>query len=159
MVMWIELRDRTEETVITYFGRTRDPEVRRFLPQKAAAVEEALADYRKTQGPGASSYGRTIWADGCHVGDIWCYGIQTEEPNAMVSYCVFDKGCWGRGVATAALGLFLEEIRERFGLRSVGAFTYAENAASVRVLRKNGFREMETFAEDGLESTYYRKAW
>ncbi len=102
--MHIELKDRTEETVVTYFNRTRDVQVRKFLPQKAVTVEEALADYEKTQQPGATSYGRTIYVDGSYVGDIWCYGIQKEEPNAMVSYCVFDKAYWGRGDLHKSIG-------------------------------------------------------
>lgn len=58
--MLIELRDRTTGTVITYFRATRDPEVRKYLPQKAIIEIEALADYEQTQQPGAPSYGRTI---------------------------------------------------------------------------------------------------
>lgn len=105
--MNIELRERTEETVITYFNMTRDAEVCKYLPQKAKTEDEALADYHKTQLLGATSYGRTIYVDGIHIGDIWCYCIQDEEPNAMISYCIFEKACWGKGVATTALQLFI----------------------------------------------------
>ncbi len=155
--MHIELKDRTEETVVTYFNRTRDVQVRKFLPQKAVTVEEALADYEKTQQPGATSYGRTIYVDGSYVGDIWCYGIQKEEPNAMVSYCVFDKAYWGRGICTRALEMFLAEIAKRLNLKSVGAFTYAANQASIKVLLKNGFVDAGTFAEDGVKSKYFQR--
>lgn len=152
--MRIELRERTEETVVTYFNRTRDAEIRKYLPQKAASVEEALADYHKTRLPDATSYGRTIYADDAYVGDIWCYCIQSEAPNAMVSYCVFDKTYWGKGVATAALGLFIGEIRKKFSIHSIGAFTFSANQGSIRVLQENGFADMETFVEDGIESKY-----
>ena len=77
------------------------------------------------------------------------------DPQAMVSYCVFETALWGHGIAARALGLFLEEIRERFGLERVGAFTFSENAASIRVLEKNGFHREESFTEDGVESGYY----
>ncbi len=154
--MQIELRERTEETVLTYFRETRDAQVRRFLPQKAATEAEALADFYKTRLPGANSFGRTIYADGCHVGDIWCYCLQNEEPNAMVSYCIFRKEYWGRGIATAALRMFLAEIGAKFAVKTVGAFTFSENPASVRVLQKNGFAELETFYEDGAESKYFQ---
>ena len=77
------------------------------------------------------------------------------DPQAMVSYCVFEQELWGRGIAGRALGLFLEEVRERFGLERVGAFTFAENTGSIRVLEKIGFRLMESFTEDGVESGYY----
>lgn len=95
--MIIKLCGRTAQTVITYFCETRDPEIRRYLPQKATTESEALADFEETQQPGAVSYGRTIYVDGNYIGDIWCYCIQNDEPNAMVSYCIFDKAYWGKG--------------------------------------------------------------
>ncbi len=155
--MPIELRDRTTDTVITYFRATRDPEVRKYLPQKATTEIEALADFEKTQQPGATSYGRTIYMDGNYIGDVWCYCIQQDEPNAMISYCIFNKGYWCKDIATEALRLFLAEIAERFGLKSVGAFTYSANESSIKVLLKNGFSDAGTFVEDGIESKYFQK--
>lgn len=155
--MVVELRNRTADTVIVYFQATRDPEVRKYLPQKATTESEALADYEKTQQPGATSYGRTIYADGNYIGDVWCYCIQQDEPNAMVSYCIFDKAYWSKGIATEALRMFLAEIVEKFGLKSVGAFTYSSNESSIKVLLKNGFIDTETFVEDGIESKYFQK--
>lgn len=156
--MKITLGGRTAETVAAYFERTRSPAIRKMLPQKAQTLEEALEDFRKTQAPGAKSFGRTIYADGRYVGDVWCYCMDPDgDPQAMLSYCIFEQSLWGRGIATEALGLFLKEIRERFGLERVGAFTFAGNAASIRVLEKNGFRLQEFFTEDGVESRYYRR--
>ena len=154
--MNIELRERTEETVITYFNMTRDTEVRKYLPQKAKTVEEALADFHKTQLPGATSFGRTIYVDGIHGGDIWCYCIQAEEPNAMVSYCIFEKAYWGKGIATTALRLFIEEITAKFETKILGACTFSANQSSIRVLQKCGFEDLETFVEDGIESLYFQ---
>ena len=154
--MNILLGERTAETAAVYFARTRVPAIQRVLPQRAQTLEEFLADFRKTREPGADSFGRTIRADGQYVGDVWCYGMDPAgDPQAMVSYCVFDQALWGRGIATEALGLFLEEIRERFGLERAGAFTFMENTGSIRVLEKNGFRLTEAFTEDGVESGYY----
>ncbi len=155
--MKIELRDRTADTVIIYFRSIRDPEVRKYLPQKAQTESDALADFEKTQQPGATSYGRTIYVDDNYVGDIWCYCIGSDEPNAMISYCIFDKSCWNKGIATESLRMFLAEIAERFGLRSVGAFTYSANESSIKVLLKNGFVDAETFVENGMESKYFQK--
>lgn len=156
--MKIELKERTEDHVRTYFERTRDPEIQSLIPQTAETVEAAVADFRKTQLPGATSFGRTIYTDGAYIGDIWCYCIDPdEEPNAMVSYCIFEKNLWGKGVATEALRQFLREIVPRFSLKSVGAFAYCENRASLRVLEKNGFVKQEEFTEDGVLSAYYQK--
>lgn len=151
----IELKPRTKENVITYFHRAQDEEIKRFLPQKAKSVEEAIADYEKTLLPGASSYGESIYADSVYIGDIWAYCIG-DDPDAMLSFCIFDKSVWGKGAATEAARQFIPEIREKYGLKTLGAFTYSDNFASIKVLLKNGFQEMETFVEDGVESKYFQ---
>lgn len=157
--MKIELRDRMETHVREYFERTKQPEIRAMLPQKAATVEEALEAFRVSMGPESSSYGRTIYVDGRYVGDIWCYGIEPGgDPEAMVSYCIFEKSCWGKGLASTALSRFIDEIGKKFGIMTIGAFTYASNVASIKALKKNGFREEEHFFEDGIESVYFQVA-
>ena len=155
--MDIILANRTAETVAIYFERTNHETFRKVLPQKARSVEEAVADFEKSQLPGAASFGRTIRADGVYIGDVWCYGIDPGgTPSAMVSYCVFEQDLWNQGVASQALGLFLRDAGPNFGLRTVGAFTFADNLPSLRVLEKNGFRLAEEFTEDGAASRYYQ---
>lgn len=157
--MEICLGTRTEETVRIYFERAQDPFIKAVLPQKAQTVEEALRDYEESLRPGASSFGRTILADGVYIGDIWCYGMDPEEePNAMLSCCIFEERFRNHGIAAEAAKLFLREIRERFGLKTLGAFVYSENAASIRLLEKLGFRLEEEFVEDGRASKYFRYA-
>ena len=119
--MQVALGTRTAETAAVYFEKTNNETIRKVLPQKAKTVEEAVADFHASQLPGASSFGRTILADGRYVGDIWCYGIGPDgTPSAMVSYCVFEPACWSRGIATRAMELFLPEITRRFQLKTVG---------------------------------------
>jgi RimJ/RimL family protein N-acetyltransferase len=156
--MTVALKERTESHVCTYFARTRDPEIQARIPQSAETVEQAVADFEKTLLPGATSFGNTIYVDGSYVGDIWCYCIDPEEePNAMVSYCLFEKEFWNKGVCTEALRQFELEIVPRFGLKSLGAFTYCDNISSIRVLEKNGFAKMEEFTEAGRLSVYCQK--
>ena len=153
--MVITLGERTAETVRIYFEKANRPEIKKVLPQKAKTVEEALADYEKTRLPGATSFGQTILADGRYVGDIWCYCIDMEdEPNCMVSFCIFELESWSKGIATAALKLFIEAIRAKYGVKTIGAFTYANNLASISVLEKNGFSVMEEFEENCVLSKY-----
>ena len=155
--MDITLGTRTAETAAIYFERTNNETIRKVLPQKAQTVEEAVADFHASQLPGAASFGRTILADGAYVGDGWCYSIDPDDtPNAMVSYCVFERALWRQGAASEALALFLGEIAQRYGLRTVGAFTFSDNLPSIRVLEKNGFRLMEEFVEDGVSSQYHQ---
>ena len=153
--MPVELRIRTAETVSIYFEKANTPAIRAVLPQRAKTLEEALSDYEKTQLPGAASHGRTIYVNGKYIGDIWCYCIdKNEEPGAMVSYCIFESDYYGKGIATEALRLFIAEIVPKFDLKSLGAFIFASNIASIRVLKKNSFTKREEFEEDGLLSCY-----
>ena len=39
----------------------------------------------------------------------------------------------------------------------MGAFTFSDNVASIRVLEKNGFQLKEEFVEDGRASGYFRR--
>lgn len=153
--MIITLEQRTADTVRTYFEKANKPEIKQVLPQKAKTVEEALADYEKTLLPNASSFGQTIYVDGKYIGDVWCYCIDMDdEPNCMISYCIFEPDYWSKGIATVAVNMFLKNLRSRYSVKSIGAFTYSHNIASIRVLEKNGFSVMEEFEEDGVLSKY-----
>lgn len=155
--MEITLGTRTADTVRIYFEKANRPEIRQVLPQKATSVEEALADYEKTLLPDATSFGRTVHADGRYIGDVWCYCINMDDdPNCMVSFCIFDPEYWSRGIATTALGMFMEQVFERYNVKTIGAFAFARNKASIRVLEKNRFVVMEEFEEDGVWSKYLR---
>ena len=158
--MNISLGDRTADTVRIYFEKANQPEIRAVLPQKALTVEEALEDYRKTLLPDAKSYGKTIIANGNYIGDIWCYSIDiNDKPNAILSYCIFEKAYCSQGIATEAVALFLKEIQAKYELGAIGAFTFAENLASIRVLEKNGFTVLEEFTEDGRDSKYLQYSY
>ncbi len=155
--MEISLGSRTEESVRIYFEKAQNPAVKAMLPQKAKTAEEAVRDYEETLLPGAASFGRTVFSDGRYVGDVWCYCIAPEdEPNAMLSYCIFEEALWNLGIATEAVRMFLREACAKYHLKTVGAFTYADNTASWKVLEKNGFTLREEFAEDGRLSRYYQ---
>ena len=154
--MNLELRTRTREAVITYFNKTQDDEIRRFIPMKAKTQQEALEDYENTLLPDSTSYGESIYLDGSHIGDIWCYCIGEDEPDAMISFCIFEKTLWGKGIAKLCVNKFLAIVKEKFSLKTVGAFTYAYNLASIKVLSVCGFKEIETFTEDGVESKYFQ---
>ena len=155
--MEILLSDRTEETVRIYFEKSQQPQIKTMLPQKAKSVEEAVSDFYKTLLPDSTSYGRTIIVDNRYIGDVWCYCIdKSETPNAMLSFCVFEKTCWSKGIASEAVSLFLKMVHKKYGIETVGAFTFSDNIASQRVLEKNGFQLIEEFVEDGKASKYYQ---
>ena len=105
--------------------------------------------------PNATSYGQTVYVDEKYVGDVWCYCINLDdEPNCMLSFCIFELDYWSKGIATTAVNLFIKNVCERYGVKNIGAFTFAHNNASIRVLEKNGFVVVEEFEEDGVLSKY-----
>lgn len=158
--MDITLDTRTEEHVVIYFNKTNNDMFRKTLPQKAQTTAEAIEDYKKTLLPNATSYGRTILADGQYVGDVWCYCIDHDEtPNAMISYCIFEPSCWNCGIATKAVALFIQDVLTKYNIHSLGAFTFSHNIASVKVLEKNGFTMMEEFIDNGIPSKYFEQSF
>ena len=153
--MIIKLEKRTAASVKTYFGKTNRPEIQQVLPQKAKTVEEALEDYEQTLLPNAKSYGQTVYVDGKYIGDVWCYCIDMDdEPNCMLSFCIFELEYWSKGIATTAVKMFIQNICAQYHIKTIGAFTFAHNQASIRVLENNGFFVMEEFEEDDVLSKY-----
>ena len=153
--MVITLEKRTADTVRIYFENASKKEIKQVLPQKAKTIEEALEDYEKTLLPNADSFGQIICVDGRYIGDIWCYCIDMEnEPNCMISFCIFETEYWSKGIATAAVNMFIKNVCAKFGIKSIGAFSFSHNVASLKVLEKNGFAVMEEFEEDGVLSKY-----
>lgn len=150
------LREREKEHVVEYFHKTRDEEIQSMMPGSAESAEVALAMYEESLKKDAASYGRTIYCEEKYIGDIWCYGLDTQnEPNAMLSYCIFEKEYWNKGIATIAVDMFMKELTQKFRIKSIGAFLYADNMGSRRVLEKNGFVLREKLMEDGRISFYY----
>jgi RimJ/RimL family protein N-acetyltransferase len=83
---------------------------------------------------------RTVRADGEIVGSVarWYEGGTAE-----ITYWI-DRAHWGRHIATRAVGLFLDALRER----PVRVRVAADNVASIAVLEKLGFRRI------GIERSY-----
>ncbi len=79
---------------------------------------------------------RTIELDGRVVGHV---GSWVQEGDREITYWI-DHNHWGKGVATAALALFLDEVTER----PLYARAARDNMGSIRVLEKNGFEVIDT---------------
>jgi RimJ/RimL family protein N-acetyltransferase len=92
---------------------------------------------------------RTIVADGEVVGDILSW---PDDGGRQVGYWI-GRDHWGKGFATAALRLLLEEIRDRPMIAHVAL----HNIGSQRVLEHCGFvRVGEHVADDGIDEMIFR---
>jgi RimJ/RimL family protein N-acetyltransferase len=85
----------------------------------------------------------TILLDGQPVGSVLTF---PDFGSPEVSYWI-DRAHWGKGIASRALALFLKQVdvRPMFGRAA------SDNVGSIRVLERNGFREIgrETNFADG----------
>ena len=95
------------------------------------------------------NYTRTILADDEVVGDIVSW---LDAGGREVGYWI-GREHWGKGFATAALRLLLEEIEDR----PITAHVAVHNIGSRRVLEKCGFvRVGQEIADDGIDEVILR---
>jgi RimJ/RimL family protein N-acetyltransferase len=134
----LELRPLARADLDAIFEQMRDPEsvaMAAFTaedPSDRAAFDAHMAKIMSAP----ENRLRAIVRDSRLVGTVASYpsGGATE-----VTYWI-DRGCWGQGIATRALGLLLAEITER----PIRARAASDNAGSLRVLSKAGFRAIAT---------------
>ena len=95
------------------------------------------------------NYTRTIVADDEVVGDIVSW---LDHGSRQVGYWI-GRDHWGKGFATAALRLLLDEIKDR----PVTAHVVPDNIGSQRVVEKCGFvRVGQEVADDGIVELIFR---
>ncbi len=129
----VRLRAVIDADLPIFFIQEQDPDANYMAaftapdPTDRAAFD---AHWRKIRGD-ATILLRTILADGQVAGNIASF----ERWGAReVSYWL-GREFWGRGIATAALTLFLAELT----IRPLTARAAHDNLASIRVLEKCGF--------------------
>jgi RimJ/RimL family protein N-acetyltransferase len=134
----LALRPVTAADLDAIFEQMRDPESVRMAaftaedPNDRRAFDAHMA--RIMSSP--ENRLRAIVRDARLVGTISSY---PSEGATEVTYWVV-RACWGQGIATQALNLLLEELSDR-PLRARAA---SDNAGSLRVLHKAGFRPLGT---------------
>jgi RimJ/RimL family protein N-acetyltransferase len=83
-----------------------------------------------------------VEVDGAVAGSL---GSWLEDGRRYVGYW-FGREFWGRGIATAALAAYLDELGER----PLYAFVATHNTGSIRVLEKCGFALVSRDPEERL---------
>ncbi|MFF9714056.1 GNAT family N-acetyltransferase [Streptomyces sp. NPDC014603] len=131
--MDVSLRPVHDSDLPVFFRQSNDPEALHraaFTPENPAdrdAFEAHWARIRASE----QVVARTVLGDGDVLGSAAVYG---EPGEREVTYWI-DRAYWGKGIATAALRALLAEVDER----PLFARVAADNAASLRVLRRCGF--------------------
>ncbi|MEV1083096.1 GNAT family N-acetyltransferase [Streptomyces sp. NPDC050211] len=132
--MDVELREIHDSDLPVFYRQMMDPEAvwMAAFTAKDPADRDAFDAHWKRIRSLAGVVQRTVLADGDVVGHVAVFG---EPGEREVTYWI-DRAYWGRGIATAALRVLLTQAPER----PLYARAAADNAGSVRVLARCGFR-------------------
>jgi RimJ/RimL family protein N-acetyltransferase len=137
------LREVVEADLPFFYEHQLDPEATAMAAFPSREREPFMAHWAKTLA-NESALTRTIVSDGEVAGNIGCW---EDDGRRFVGYWL-GREFWGRGLATQAL----TELLAIVDTRPVHAHVVAGNAASIRVLEKCGFVEVERHMDDdGVE--------
>jgi RimJ/RimL family protein N-acetyltransferase len=137
--MTVGLRHVLDSDLDAFFEHQADPQAVRmggYPPRDRASLvahwHALLAD--------DTVNARTVLVHGANAGHVSAW---THDGRRQIGYVV-DRAHWGRGVATSALGLFLDvEVT-----RPLWAYVAETNAGSLRVLQKCGFAQAARLQPD-----------
>ena len=134
----IELRDVIESDLEVFYENESDPEAiymaafTREDPTDRAAFDAYWAKVLSKE----DVLIQTILCDSVAIGSVLKFEMFGDTD---LSYWI-NKAYWGRGIATQAVKLFLELLKER----PLHARAASDNHASIRVLEKCGFKQIGT---------------
>ena len=148
----VRLRSVEDADLAAFFDHQADPQAVEMAAFPARDRDQFAAHWAKLRDDDTLVV-RTIVADGVVAGNI---GSWPDDGQQLLGYWV-GREHWGRGVATRALALLVDEV----SIRPLYAHVAAHNAGSIRVLEKCGFRRdraQEATApesEDGIEELVF----
>jgi RimJ/RimL family protein N-acetyltransferase len=147
----VVLREVTQDDVAVFYEHQREPEGSAMAAFPMRERDAHNAHWSKIMRHG-SVIARTIVAGGEVAGNI---GSWEQDGERLVGYWV-GKTFWGRGVATTALRLFVDDVEHTRPLR---AHVAVHNLGSIRVLEKCGFLERRrTTGSDGVEEVVFERS-
>jgi RimJ/RimL family protein N-acetyltransferase len=153
------IREYIEEDAESFFKLNSDPEVLRFVPDKALLnveqarkllVDHPIADYRK------HGFGRgacILKSTGEQIGFAGLKYLE-ELGEVDVAYRLLPT-YWGKGLATEAAVASVRYGFADLGLKRIVGLAMPANIASVRVLEKAGLRYLETVSLWGHSFSKY----
>jgi RimJ/RimL family protein N-acetyltransferase len=148
----VRLRSVEDRDVDVFFDHQADPQAVEMAAFPSRDKDQFAAHWAKVRADGTNVV-RTIVVDGMVAGNICSWQDQGQQ---LLGYWV-GREYWGRGVATQALALCLDEV----SIRPLYAHVAVHNKGSIRVLEKCGFRRdrvqeaMAPAPDDGSEEVIF----
>ena len=134
----VELRPVEDGDLDALFAQSRDPESVRMAaftsrdPDDRAAFDAHMAKLRTSP----DVLLRAVTRDGELVGSVGSFVMDGQQE---ITYWI-DRSAWGQGVASRAVALLLDLVP----VRPLRARAASDNAGSLAVLRRAGFRIVGT---------------
>jgi ribosomal-protein-alanine N-acetyltransferase len=148
------LRELRIEDAFELFAMRSDPEVMRYVHRPMAEnIDDAVAFLTRAQDGQrdntCAQWAITLKGDDTCIGVIGPWRIIPEHHRGELGYTL-ARAHWGNGLMSEAIATVVDHAFSAFGLHSMEAWTDARNAASMRVLEKNGFKREAHFKENIL---------
>ncbi len=146
----ISLRPVEEGDLELFYENQADPEWSAMAAVESRDRDTFLAHQRRVQSD-PNNINRTVEIDGQVCGSVVSW---LDEGRRLVGYG-YGRHFWGRGIASEALRVFVDEVMRE---RPLYAYVAASNVGSQRVLEKSGFEQIDrhTSPKDGIEEFVYR---
>jgi RimJ/RimL family protein N-acetyltransferase len=132
------LRDVAESDLDAFYEHQREPEATAMALFPARDREAFDAHWRRLLSDDALVTRTIVDDEGRVAGNIGCW---EQDGRRLLGYWI-GKEFWGRGLATRALGEFVQELP-----RPLNAWVASSNIGSIRVLEKCGFVRVESRTE------------
>ena len=150
----LEESDISEE----FLNWLNDLEVTRYLETgKFPSTPASVQDYLKRFQASTTDLGFAIVDRETeqHIGNVTLNRINWIHRTADTGLMIGRKDFWGKGLAFESWSLMIEYAFNRLSLRKIIAGALVDNVASVKVLKKLGFKEEGVFRQEAFVDGKY----
>jgi RimJ/RimL family protein N-acetyltransferase len=138
----VRLRAVIASDLPVFFEQQLDPVANQMAAFPARDREAFMVHWAKIMADESNILKTILYGDQV-AGNIVSWEHPDEGSEREVGYWL-GREFWGKGLATRALALFLEQVT----LRPLVAFVAKHNLTSIRVLEKCGFEKVDAKDED-----------
>jgi [ribosomal protein S5]-alanine N-acetyltransferase len=138
---WVETRVRNEGWLARWEGRPASAPDASWAERHSGAVFLAMHRTLRREARAGRALPFAVLVDGRFAGQVTVSSVVRGAFDSGTAGYWVDERVAGQGVAPTALALVADHCFRTAGLHRVEADVRPENAASLRVVRKLGFRE------------------
>lgn len=137
----ITIRNLTSSDItLQYCNWLNDKETNQYLESRFSEWDmQSLLDYYHEKRKSELMLAIIDDDTGTHIGNIKVSGIDKNHHRAEIGIIIGDKSSWGKGIATAAIGIVADYCFNALNLHKLTAGAYAENLASINAFISNEF--------------------